>query len=60
MQVNWYWLIVGLIPYSIRRQQTKDLSIITIKALLWRLAIRWKKGQCSWSLLIPFFEHLQH
>ena len=24
MDINWFWLAVGLIPYSIKRHQTKD------------------------------------
>ena len=58
MQIYWFWL-VGLVPYSIRRQQAKDLYVFTVKALFWRLTIRWKKSQCSWNLSVPFIEHLR-
>ncbi len=60
MQINWLWLGVGLIPYSIKRQQAKNEQILMIKALFWRLTIRWKEGQVSWDLYIPFIEHLRH
>jgi len=59
MDINWLWLVVGLIPYSIKRQYMKNEQMLTIKALFWRLTIHWKDGQCSWNLYIPFIEHLQ-
>jgi len=59
MDINWLWLVVGLIPYSIKRQYIKNEQMLTIKALFWRLTIHWKDGQCSWNLYIPFIEHLQ-
>ena len=59
MQVNWYWLIVGLVPYIIKRQQMKDEQVLTVKALFWRLTIRWGDGCNSWDLSIPFIEHLR-
>ena len=59
MQINWLWLAVGLVPYSSKRQLTKDEQILAMKALFWRLTIRWKKCHCSWSVSIPFIEHLR-
>jgi hypothetical protein len=59
MDINWLWLVVGLIPYSIKRHQTKDEQLVTVKAIFWRLTIRLRQGQCSWDLYIPFIEHLQ-
>ncbi len=59
MQINWFWLGVGFIPYSIKRQQMKDEYILTVKALFWQLTIRWKKEQCSWDVSIPFIKHLR-
>ena len=58
MEINWFWLAVGFIPYYIKRHQTKDEQLLTVKALFWRLTIRWKE-QCSWDLYIPFIEHLR-
>ncbi len=57
MQINWFWLAVGLMPYSIKRYQTKDVQILIGKALFWRLTIRWKKGQNSWEISFPWIEH---
>lgn len=59
MQIYWLWFVVGLIPYSIKQQQKKDEHILTLKALFWRLTIRWRKEQCSWDVHIPFIEHLR-
>jgi len=59
MQINWLWLAVGLLPYSIKRHQAKDGQILTVKALFWRLTIRWKKGQRSWEISFPWIEHWQ-
>jgi hypothetical protein len=58
MQIHWFWLL-GLVPYTIKRHQTKDEQVLTIKALFWRLTIRWGNGCRSWDLSIPFIEHLR-
>ena len=58
MQINWFWL-VGFLPYSIKRSQTKDAQILTMKALFWRLTVRWRKGQWSWEIYVPLIEHLR-
>jgi hypothetical protein len=59
MQINWLWLVVGLVPYSIKQQQMKDEHIVTVKALFWRLMIRWKNEKCSWNLSIPLITGLK-
>jgi hypothetical protein len=59
MQINWLWLIVGLVPYIIKLQFTTDEQVLTVKALFWRLTIRWRNEHSSWDLRIPFIEHLR-
>jgi len=59
MQINWLWLAVGLVPYSIKRQHTKDEQMLSMYALFWRLTIRWQHGKCSWDLSIPLITHLK-
>ena len=59
MQIHWFWLVVGLLPYSIKRYQAKDEQILTVKALFWRLTIRWKKGERTWEISFPLIEHWQ-
>jgi hypothetical protein len=59
MQINWYWLIVGLVPYTIKQQKATNDQDLTVKALFWQLTIRWGNGRRSWNLSIPFIEHLR-
>jgi hypothetical protein len=59
MQINWYWLIAVLVPYSIKRRRKKNGQIVAIKAIFWQLTLRQKNGQSSWNVHIPFIEHLR-
>ncbi len=54
MEINWLWLVVGLMPYSIKRQNTKNEQVLYIRALIWRLAIRWQEERCSWEVSFPW------
>jgi hypothetical protein len=47
MDIHWLWLAVGFLPYSIKRQFTKHEQLLTVKAVFWRLAIRWREGKCA-------------
>jgi hypothetical protein len=47
MHTIWFWVATGLLPYAIKRHQTKDEQILSVRALFWRLTIRWRQGQCS-------------
>ena len=60
MDINWLWLAVGLVPYSIKRQHTKNEQLLMVKSFFWRLTIRRKDGQCSWDVYVPFIEHFRH
>jgi len=57
MDINWLWLVVGLLPYSIKRHQGKEEQLLAVRALFWRLSIRWQRGKCSWDLSVPWIEH---
>ena len=59
MNINWLWLVAGLVPYSIKRHQTRNEQVLTVKALFWRLTLRWSQKQCSWDVSISFIEHLR-
>jgi hypothetical protein len=59
MEINWFWLVVGFIPYSIKRQHAKNVQMLSLNALFWRLTIRWRRGTCSWDLSIPLITHLK-
>jgi hypothetical protein len=57
MQINWLWLAVGFLPYSIKRQKTKNEQVVRIRALFWLLTIRWQQGQHSWEISFPWLEN---
>ena len=59
MHINWIWLAIGLVPYSIKRQHTKDEQVLNIHALFWQLAIREGHGKRAWNLSIPLIMHLK-
>ena len=59
MQINWLWLAVGLVPYSIKRQHTEDEQVLDMHALFWRFTIHWYRRKCSWDLSLPFITHLK-
>lgn len=59
MHTIWFWLAVGFIPYSIKRQPTKNGQVLSIRAVFWRLTIRWQHGKCFWDLAIPLITHLK-
>jgi hypothetical protein len=57
MQINWLWLAVGLLPYSMKRQKTKNERVVRIRALFWRLRIHWREMDCSLDISFPLIEH---
>ena len=59
MEINWFWIVLGIIPYSIKRYRVKDEQVLSVKAIFWGLIIRWKKRQRSWQFYSPFIEHLR-
>jgi hypothetical protein len=59
MHTLWFWFVMGFLPYAIKRHQTKDEQIFSVRALFWRLTIRWRQERCSWEIYIPLIEHLR-
>jgi hypothetical protein len=55
----WLWLLVSVIPYSIKRQQRPDMQSLTLSALFWQFCIKYQKGYGSWSFSIPWIEQMQ-
>lgn len=54
----WTWLILGLIPYSIKRRQKAREWVLSIHALFWSLEISGhEQGRIDWVLRIPLIEH---
>ena len=58
MQIGWFWLVVGLLPYSIKQQRMKDGQVLSVHACFWRITIRWRQGKCSWVVSVPLITHL--
>lgn len=59
MQTIWFWLIVGLLPYAAKRDQTRDDLVLHVQALFWRLIIQWRQGHTSWEVYLPLIERLR-
>lgn len=59
MQINWFWITVGFIPYSIKCKQTKDERIFTVQAIFWRVTICKSQKKCSWDIAIPLIEYMK-
>jgi hypothetical protein len=55
----WIWLVVGIIPHYIEKQQMRNGWIMHIRALFWSLEIRYQHGQNRWTLSIPLVERLR-
>lgn len=55
MDINWIWLwvLVGMLPHSIKRDQEKNKQRLEIRALFWQLSICWQQRRCSWTMDIP-------
>jgi hypothetical protein len=57
MQIHWLWFVVGLVPYSMKRQHTKNDQMLSVHAFFWKLCIRRKNGHWNWELSLPFIKH---
>jgi hypothetical protein len=55
------WLIIGIIPYYINKQQMKNGWILQVRALFWSLEIhlsQYRRNQ--WTLHIPLINRLRN
>ncbi len=51
----WIWLVVGLIPYYIKKQQRKNGWMLQVHALFWSLEMHCSHGepkQWIWRILL--------
>jgi hypothetical protein len=56
----WIWLIVGLIPYYIKKQPSRNGWILQIRALFWSLELhRPRVGLNKWTIRVPLIERLR-
>ena len=56
MHIDWFWLLLGVIPYSIKRQYKQHIQHMYFRALLWQLSLQWQQGHCSWHITFPWIE----
>jgi hypothetical protein len=61
-EVTWLLsLLVGIVPYSIKRHQRPGGEVLHIRALSWSVLLHWKQsGGCDWTIHIPLIERAQH
>jgi hypothetical protein len=50
----WTWLLVSVVPYSIKRRKTLKLQSLVVSALFWQFCLSYQKGQYSWSFSLPW------
>ena len=55
----WVWLIVGLIPYYINKQPTRNGWILQVRALFWSLEVHRQQGRNRLTLRVPLIERLR-
>lgn len=59
VQTPWCWLIMGLVPYRIKRHWTQQEQTVSLQAFCWQLVMHWQDGHCSWELVIRFLKRLR-
>ncbi len=56
----WIWLLVSIVPYSIKRRQTSKMQSLALSALFWQFCLTYQKRQYSWSFSLPWIKQMQH
>jgi hypothetical protein len=55
----WIWLLVSIVPYSIKRRKTPDMQSLVLSALFWQFSFTYQKRQYSWSFSLPWIKLMQ-
>lgn len=57
----WLWLLVGLLPYTVKRTYLAGgVNLIEIRALTWSLHIRRRPSERNdWTIRIPLIEQFR-
>lgn len=55
----WIWLLLSIVPYSIKRQQTPNMQSLVLAALFWQFSINSQEKRCSWSFSLSWIEQIQ-
>jgi hypothetical protein len=58
----WPWLVVGMIPYTLKQQFLTDgTRLLQAHAFFWSAEIRLsRKGRTQWTIRIPLIERLRN
>jgi hypothetical protein len=55
----WVWLLLSIVPYSIKRQRASNMQSLVLSALFWQFSFKHQKKQYSWSFSLPWIKHMQ-
>ncbi len=55
----WTWLLLSIVPYSIKRRRASNMQSLLLSALFWQFSLHHQKRQCSWSFSLPWIRHMQ-
>lgn len=55
----WTWLLLSIVPYSIKRQRTPNMQSLVLSALFWQFSLHHQKRQYSWSFSLPWIKRMQ-
>lgn len=55
----WTWLLVSIVPYSIKRRPREKRQSLALSALFWQFSLIYQKKQYSWSFSLPWIKHMK-
>jgi hypothetical protein len=55
----WIWLLLSIIPYSIKRQRESHMQSLVLAALFWQFSLTSQKGRYAWSFSLPWVRRIQ-
>lgn len=56
----WIWLLLSIIPFSIKRRRGSNMQSLVLSALLWQFSLTYQRRQYAWSFSLPWVRHVQH
>lgn len=55
----WIWLLLSIIPYSIKRRKGSHMQSLVLLALFWQFSLTSQRGQYAWSFSLPWVKRIQ-
>lgn len=55
----WIWLLLGIIPYSMKRRRGSHRQSLVLLALFWQFSLTSQRGQYAWSFSLLWIKHMQ-